>query len=125
MGRRWPPLMPIAPPSAASWIVRRHEDQRESLKRDHACAECVPGGDSVKVGFRCYYHEALKLLGHEGVTSGMASMMDGAPTIYETLMRAFNDHYWDSLEPQKALLLKHIEGALRWMKLAGPQDESK
>lgn len=49
-------------PVAASWIIRRHDDQSNHLKLDHACAECVPEGQSVK-GFRCYYHTALHALG--------------------------------------------------------------
>lgn len=43
-----------------------------------------------------------------------ALAMEGAPTIQENIMRVLRDHYWDSLEPQKALILKHIEGAMRW-----------
>lgn len=34
-------------------------------------------------------------------------------TIKDALMRALADHYWDSLEPHKDLILKHVEGALR------------
>jgi hypothetical protein len=26
---------------------------------DHACGECVPGGDIIKAGFRCAYREAI------------------------------------------------------------------
>lgn len=39
--------------------------------------------------------------------------MKEAPTIGEAIMRTMLDHYWDSLEPQKDLILKHIEGAMR------------
>jgi hypothetical protein len=38
----------------AKWIV-----QRGPGLPDHACAECVPGGELVKAGFQCVYHEAL------------------------------------------------------------------
>ena len=38
----------------AKWIAKRGNDLP-----DHACAECVPGGDLVKAGFQCVYHEAL------------------------------------------------------------------
>lgn len=37
------------------WIVN-HGLQH----RDHACAECFPGGDSLIKGFRCVPHEARK-----------------------------------------------------------------
>lgn len=29
--------------------------------KDHACAECVPGGDIVIEGFRCSWHAAVAL----------------------------------------------------------------
>ena len=46
-----------------------------------------------------------------------AMAMENATTIHDALMRAMRDHYWDSLEPQKELVLKHIEGALRWFRM--------
>lgn len=42
-----------------------------------------------------------------------ALAMEGAPTIKDAILRVMRDHYWDSLEPQKELVLKHIEGAMR------------
>jgi len=36
---------------------------------DHACGECVPGGEIVRDGFRCAYHEALALLGQIGIAA--------------------------------------------------------
>lgn len=44
--------------SWAKWIV-----QRGPGLPDHACAECVPGGELVKAGFQCVYHEALAAAG--------------------------------------------------------------
>lgn len=51
--------------------------------------------------------------------------MRGAPMIHDAVMRAMRDHYWDSLEPQKELVLKHIEGALRWLGQSPPQNEKR
>jgi hypothetical protein len=45
--------------------------------------------------------------------SGMELAMRDAPTTQHAIMRVMRDHYWDSLEPQKELVLKHIEGAMR------------
>ena len=33
------------------------DDDGTQRHRDHACAECWPGGSSVEQGFRCAYHE--------------------------------------------------------------------
>ena len=30
--------------------------------RDHACSECVPGGEIVVPGFVCAYHEAKRMV---------------------------------------------------------------
>ena len=48
--------------------------------------------------------------------SGQALAMAEAPTIKDAVMRVMRDHYWDSLEPQKELVLKHIEGAMRHLR---------
>ena len=58
---------------------------------------------------------ARECLAHrtEGAATGAALAMESAPTIKDMIMRRMRDHYWDSLEPQRELVLKHIEGALR------------
>lgn len=45
----------------ARWIVRRGENLP-----DHACNECVPGGEIVKPGFRCVFHEAVQVVESSG-----------------------------------------------------------
>lgn len=65
--------------AALSGFVResdRHEERRLSMPdavfrprwwaTDHACAECVPGGEIVIAGFRCALHAAKVLLGEKG-----------------------------------------------------------
>lgn len=52
----------------------------------------------------------------EAPPTASALAMESAPTIYEVVMRALRDHYWDSLEPHKALILLHAEGALKWFR---------
>lgn len=37
-----------------------HDDQHHDT--DHACAECIPDGESVVPGFRCVPHEARAYL---------------------------------------------------------------
>lgn len=39
---------------ADRWIIARY-----SHEKDHACAECVPGGPIVVPGFQCVFHEAV------------------------------------------------------------------
>jgi len=56
----------------------------------------------------------------EAVPTATALAMEQAPTIRDAVMRAMRDHYWDSLEPQKELVLKHVEGALRWLAQSPP-----
>ena len=59
----------------------------------------------------------------EESASGMALAMDKAPTIKDAIMRLMVDHYWDSLNPQKELIIKHIEGALRHLPAPQPADK--
>ena len=41
------------------------------VMRDHACAECWPGGnDSMVAGFRCPYHELLVVTANVSRDSG-------------------------------------------------------
>ncbi len=56
--------------------------------------------------------------------SGMALAMKNAPSIGEVVLQVMRDHYWDSLEPQRDLIIKHIEGALAAKKF-NPQSLSK
>lgn len=46
---------------AYRWIAREHGSKPV---RDHACAECVPGGDMVIAGFACTPHRAIAYLAH-------------------------------------------------------------
>jgi hypothetical protein len=39
------------------WIIHNHTG-----RNDHACAECVPHGDMIVPGFKCYYHEAKAMI---------------------------------------------------------------
>jgi hypothetical protein len=59
----------------------------------------------------------------EEAATAAAIAMEGQPSIKDRIMHAMRDHYWDSLEPQKELVLKHIEGALRWAFQSQPQQE--
>jgi hypothetical protein len=45
----------------AQWIV----DHTPRDFCDHACEECIPGGEVVVEGFRCAVHEARALLADE------------------------------------------------------------
>lgn len=31
----------------------------------------------------------------------------------KAILNAMQDHYWDSLEPQREIVMKHVEGVLR------------
>jgi len=44
----------------AKWIVEHHAHR--PFEKDHACARCVPGAESVVPGFVCGVHVALALL---------------------------------------------------------------
>ena len=43
----------------AKWIVEHH--QHHAFEKDHACARCVPGAESVVPGFVCALHVATGL----------------------------------------------------------------
>jgi hypothetical protein len=45
----------------ARWITRHAADFPDWIRRDHACAECVPGGEMVQPGFRCAMHTAAAI----------------------------------------------------------------
>lgn len=76
--------------------------------------QCDCGADFENAAKRAVL-EALRASQSEAVQPSTATelAMRDAPTIYEVVMRAMRDHYWDSLESQKDLVLKHIEGTMR------------
>lgn len=43
-------------------------------------------------------------------------MSEPATPLRETLTRLMRDHYWDSLEPQKELVMAHVEFVLSYAK---------
>jgi hypothetical protein len=48
----------------ARWICQEDDNRRDSVGRsrvDHACAECMPGGEIVQPGFRCALHLAREI----------------------------------------------------------------
>jgi hypothetical protein len=54
--RRWTPLQTLA-----RWIVQEVNDPlhfRKYQRTDHACAQCVPGGDMLVEGYQCGRHMA-------------------------------------------------------------------
>ena len=63
--------------------------------------------------WRCWQAAWMTRPEERAVAAAIA--MEGQPTIKEAVMRVMKNHYWDSLEPQKKLILLHIEGALRWL----------
>lgn len=47
------------------------------------------------------------------VPSTPARPADAAPLTPGAVLQAMQDHYWDSLEPHREIVLKHVEGVLR------------
>ena len=53
--------------SFAGFIVRHFPPEKHC---DHACAECVPGGEIVREGFQCVPHKALAMVRGSAVPEG-------------------------------------------------------
>ena len=100
-----------APTASAPAVLSRHS----TWKRDAIewAQETIENGHAASMGPNMA--EALA----QTIMAYAASSETGPSLTTTAVLDAMKDHYWDSLEPQRELVIKHIEGVMRLFERQG------